>query len=82
MLAGLAFAVQTSGSLVIGLAMAEERLDAGQAFDLAELDESYQIEQWGEDAEATLRRATRRHDLRQASAYMALVRNAPPSQAV
>jgi chaperone required for assembly of F1-ATPase len=82
MLAGLAFAVQTSGSLVIGLAMAEERLDARQAFDIAELEESYQIEQWGEDAEAVQRRATRRKDLQQAVAYMALVRNAPPRQSV
>ncbi len=82
MLAGLAFAVQTSGSLVIGLALAEARLDAGQAFDLAELDESYQIEQWGEDAEAAARRATRRGDLRQAAAYMALVRKVPPRQSV
>lgn len=82
MLAGLAFAVQTSGSLVVGLALAEQRLDAGQAFDIAELDESYQIEQWGEDTEAAARRATRRQDLRQAAAYMALVRNAPPRQSV
>jgi chaperone required for assembly of F1-ATPase len=82
MLAGLAFAVQTSGSLVIGLAMAEERLDAAMAFELAELDESYQIEQWGEDAEAAQRRATRRKDLEQASAFMALVRKPSPSQSV
>jgi chaperone required for assembly of F1-ATPase len=82
MLAGLAFAVQTSGSLVIGLALAEERLDAAQAFDMAELDESYQIEQWGEDAEAAQRRATRRRDLQQAAAYMALVRNTPSRQVV
>ncbi len=82
MLAGLAFAVQTSGSLVVGLAMVEGRLDAAQAFEIAELDESYQIEQWGEDAEAAQRRATRRTDLRQAAAYLALVRKASPSQPV
>jgi chaperone required for assembly of F1-ATPase len=82
MLAGLAFAVQTSGSLVIGLAMAEERLDAAMAFELAELDESYQIEQWGEDAEAAQRRATRRKDLEQAAAFMALVRKSSRSQSV
>jgi chaperone required for assembly of F1-ATPase len=74
LLAALAFAVQTSGSLVIGLAMVEGRLDAEQAFAIAELDESYQIEQWGEDAEAAQRRAVRRQDLTQAANFIALVR--------
>jgi chaperone required for assembly of F1-ATPase len=74
LLAALAFAVQTSGSLVVGLAMVEGRLDADQAFAVAELDESYQIEQWGEDAEAAQRRATRRADLAQVARFIALVR--------
>lgn len=74
LLAALAFAVQTSGSLVVGLAMIEGRLDAEQAFAVAELDESYQIEQWGEDAEATQRRSARRKDLVQAAGFIALVR--------
>lgn len=74
LLAALAFAVQTSGSLVVGLAMVEGRLDADQAFAVAELDESYQIEQWGEDTEAARRRAARRVDLAQAARFIALVR--------
>jgi chaperone required for assembly of F1-ATPase len=75
MLAALAFAVQTSGSLVIGLALAEGRLDADQAFALAELDESYQIEQWGEDAEAARRRTQRRRDLADVATFISLHRN-------
>lgn len=74
LLAALAFAVQTSGSLVVGLAMVEGRLDAEQAFAVAELDETYQIEQWGEDAEATQRRANRRKDLTQVASFIALLR--------
>jgi chaperone required for assembly of F1-ATPase len=74
LLAALAVAVQTSGSLVVGLAMAEGRLDAEQAFAVAELDESYQIERWGEEAEAAQRRATRRQDLARLAHFMALLR--------
>lgn len=76
LLAALAFAVQTSGSLVVGLAMVEGRLDADQAFAMAELDETYQIEQWSEDAEATRRRETRRRDLMQVASFIALVHEA------
>lgn len=72
-LAALAVAVQTSGSLVVGLAMAEGRLDADQAFALAEFDESYQIEHWGEEAEAAQRRATRCADLRQIADFFRLI---------
>lgn len=72
-LAGLAVAVPTTGSLVLGLAMIERRLDAEQAFALAEFDESYQIEQWGEDAEAAQRRTTRRRDLAQVTGFLDLL---------
>ena len=73
MLAALAVAVQSSGSLVVGLAMAEGRLNAEQAFTVAEFDESYQIERWGEEPEATLRRAIRRADLQQISNFFQLL---------
>lgn len=73
-LAALAVAVPTTGSLVVGLAMVEGRLDAEQAFAVAEFDESYQIERWGEDAEAAQRRATRRHDLAQVMRFLDLIK--------
>ncbi|MBT8410995.1 MAG: ATPase [Octadecabacter sp.] len=44
--------VAMSGSLVIGLAVAAERLDPDTAWALSRIDEQWQIDQWGEDEEA------------------------------
>lgn len=55
-LAALGLAVPALGSLVLGLAMLAERLDATDASELATLDEIWQEEQWGEDKEAADRR--------------------------
>lgn len=73
-LTGLAAAVQTSGSLVIGLAVFLGRLDAEQAYEISQLDEIYQGERWGEDAEATARRQALLEDMRGAARFLALVR--------
>lgn len=72
-LAGLSIAVSAAGSLVIGLALAEGRIDVDAAFAAAELDASYQIEQWGEDELATRRRAGVRADLELAARFLELV---------
>ena len=72
-LTGVSVAVAASGSLVIGLAMAAGRLDAAQAFEAAELDESYQIEKWGEDQEAMERRALVRGELDLAARFFGLL---------
>ncbi len=72
-LAAVALAVSISGSLVIGLALADGRLTPDQAFELAELDSSYQIETWGEDSEATERRAGVRDDLELAKRFLDLL---------
>jgi chaperone required for assembly of F1-ATPase len=69
-LAGLGVAVASSGSLVIGLAMLEKRLDAARAFDAAELDATFQIEQWGEDSIAAQRRAELRAELETAAKFI------------
>lgn len=66
-LAALSLAVAAAGSLVIGLALLRGRLDPEGAFAAAELDASYQIELWGEDPEATRRRAVCRADLEAAA---------------
>lgn len=71
-LAGLSVAVASAGSLVIALALLERRIDATQAFDAAELDATYQIEQWGEDAIAAQRRAELRGELETAERYLRL----------
>ena len=50
-LAGLSFATRSMGSVVIALALREARLDAKAAADASLVDERYQLERWGEDAE-------------------------------
>lgn len=75
-LTGLAMVVQITGSLVLGLALLEGRIDADEAFQLAELNETYQIEKWGEDYEAADRRIARRRDLAEAEAFLRLLRPA------
>jgi chaperone required for assembly of F1-ATPase len=55
-LVALSVATGAAGSLVIGLALVEREIDARGAFEAAALDESFQIAEWGEDAEAAKRR--------------------------
>ena len=54
-LAGLSMATRAFGSLVIALAMRLGRLDAEAAADASLIDERYQLERWGEDAELAAR---------------------------
>ena len=62
------------GSVVIGLAVLERRLDAEGAWQASQLDETFQIEAWGEDAEAALSRAALRRDLEAICRFMELLR--------
>ncbi len=55
-LTALDCATRASGSLVIALALHRGRVGADAAFEAAELDETFQIELWGEYPEATRRR--------------------------
>jgi chaperone required for assembly of F1-ATPase len=48
-----------TGSLVLALACARRRLSPAEAWALAHIDEDFQAEQWGRDAEAEQRRAAR-----------------------
>ena len=73
-LAGLGVAVPALGSLVLGLAVARGALPAMAAAELARVDETYQAELWGADAEAERRRAHVDADIAQAAAFMELVR--------
>lgn len=72
-LVGLHAAVTATGSLVLGLAILEGALDAGEAFALAQLDELYQIERWGEEREQQRRHATLRRDLDTAERFLRLL---------
>lgn len=71
-LAALSLAVRSSGSLVIGLALSRGVLTPEEAFEAAELESSYQIESWGEDAESEKRRDGVRQDLDAAARLFAL----------
>jgi chaperone required for assembly of F1-ATPase len=76
-LTALGVAVPATGSLVLGLALAEGRLDAGTAFALGCLEELFQAEAWGEDAEAAARRAAIAADIALAARFLQLTRGGP-----
>lgn len=59
-LTGLATAVGLYGSAILALAVQQGALSGEEAFDLSRLDEAFQEDQWGVDAEAAERTAARR----------------------
>jgi chaperone required for assembly of F1-ATPase len=73
-IAALGVAVPALGSLVLGLALAAGRLDAEAAHRLATLDERFQEEFWGLDAEAEERRLRLAADVALAARLIALAR--------
>ena len=74
-LAGLGVAVPALGSLVLGLALAQGALDAAAAHRLASLDELFQAELWGHDAEAEGRRSGIAEEVALAARFMELARS-------
>lgn len=58
------------GSAVLALAVLRERLTAEAAWAAAHVDEDWQIAQWGEDAEATLRRQKRWREMASAADFL------------
>jgi chaperone required for assembly of F1-ATPase len=73
-LTALHVATAACGSLVIGLALIEGHLDAEGAFAVSQLDESFQIEAWGEDAEQVERRRAVAADIEAAAQFGLLLR--------
>jgi chaperone required for assembly of F1-ATPase len=73
-LVALHAATAAAGSLIVALALLDGRIDAAEAFAVSQLDETFQIEKWGEDAEAAHRRAALRNDLAQAAEFHRLRR--------
>ncbi|MCU0839072.1 MAG: ATP12 family chaperone protein [Rhodospirillales bacterium] len=63
-LTALASVVQASGSLTIGLALADGHIDAEAACAAALLDETYQAQRWGCDERAERRRTRIRDEIR------------------
>jgi len=75
-LAALAQATKLAGSVLIGMALVERRLDAQQAFEAAALDELWSLEQWGEDAEARARLDRQRADFDAIGRFIAALERA------
>jgi len=74
-LTALHAATAACGSLVIALALLGGHLDAGEAFAAAQLDESFQIEAWGEDKEQAERRAALAAEIAAAAQFTSLLRS-------
>lgn len=72
-LAGLSPLVTIGGSLVAALAVLERALTPEQAWDAVSIDERWQLEKWGADAEAEAAMAGRRRDFFAAARFLALL---------
>ena len=72
-LAGLSPLVTIGGSLLAALAMIEGALTTGQAWDAVSIDERWQLEKWGEDAEAVAALKLRRADFFAAARFLELL---------
>ena len=74
-LTGLATAVGLFGSAVLALAVQEGALSGADAHDLARVDEAFQEDQWGVDAEAATRTAARRAEAELLERWFAALRS-------
>ena len=72
-LAALSPLVTVSGSLVIALALDEDAIDLETAWAAASLDETWQLEQWGSDAEAEAALEARRFDFEAGYRFLQLL---------
>jgi len=72
-LAAMSPLVTISGSLIIALALAEDAIDLDTAWAAASLDEAWQFEQWGEDAEAAKVLEARRQEFAAGHRFMKLL---------
>lgn len=70
----LAQAATLAGSVLIGFALLEGRVDAAQAFTASALDELWSLEHWGEDSEARARLDRLERDLHAVARFIATLR--------
>lgn len=75
-LTGLAHMAAILGSAILAIAVDEAHIDAGKAYELAFLDDLYQIDEWGADAEAVDRLDKIALDIRHASGYLSALKQA------
>ena len=73
-LGGLHVIASITGSTVLALAVAEGEVSGQQAFALSRIDEAYQAEKWGEDAQAVKRATALAHELDKAVELIGSVR--------
>jgi chaperone required for assembly of F1-ATPase len=69
-LAAIQVIAAITGSLILALAVAERRLSPAAAFAVSRIDESWQAEKWGTDAEAAARADTLAREMARAAALM------------
>ena len=72
-LAGLSPLVTIGGSLIAALAVLEKAITPDEAWQAVSLDERWQLEQWGSDAEAEAALDNRRRDFMAAARFLELV---------
>lgn len=72
-LAGLSPLVTIGGSLIAALAVVEKAISADQAWNAVSLDERWQLEQWGADADAEAALESRRRDFFAAARFLGLL---------
>ena len=72
-LAGLSPLVTVGGSLVAALAVLEKAWTAEQAWEAVSIDDRWQLEQWGSDAEAEQALENRRRDFFAAARFLELL---------
>lgn len=75
-LTGLAHMAAILGSAILATAADEAHIDAQQAYQLAFLDDLYQIDEWGSDEEAVDRLDKIALDIRHASSYLSALKQA------
>lgn len=75
-LTGLAHMAAILGSAILAIAADEAHIDAQQAYQLAYLDDLYQIDEWGSDEEAVDRLDKIALDIRHASSYLSALKQA------
>ena len=72
-LAGLSPLVTIGGSLIAALAVHEKWLTAQQGWEAVTVDDRWQLEQWGADAEAEMALENRRRDFEAAAHFLELL---------
>ena len=72
-LAGLSPLVTIGGSLIAGLAVLEKAITPAEAWEAVSIDERWQLEQWGAEAEAEAALAGRQRDFLAAAEFLELL---------